>query len=207
MNREQAMQILHEFAWPEKLVNPLAVFEIQFRKQYQKPLFFETASKEELQEAIDELIESCKNYLEEFETNKYKSNKVISNQTADDIRYAFRYWCIIKNISEIRFEHFEEFAKQYSIDNNTPIEFYLEPEELEGCEDDYLNDYKENDPEKLNHTLYEFICDLETDMAGDQMPRQWDNYIKYFNINGVQIISGNRQYPNYYEKDIIKFLK
>lgn len=193
--------------------NVLLLMRLQQNKLWNAiPLFIEMASEQELKEAMQEtLVQESNEFSKDFEDCELVHNRVMSHDTAERIRYGFLQYCILNKIDIITYNIFEKFAKQYNVqeeiiivydadeyeefDQNTTLEELL----LE-CTDDNIK------PRQTN--TFEQIAQLTTDLAVDQNPREFKDFVKFINKNGKEIKSKayHDNQLTMYEREVIQNL-
>ena len=193
----------------------LLLMRIQQDKLFDKiPLFIETATDEELEVAMKECRqEELNEFSKYFEDNELVHNRIISHDTADRIRYGFLQYCIHERINIIKYDVFEKFAKLFNIKEEIIVVY--EADEYEEFDqnatiDDLLLEVEEDEIKPLQTSTFEYIAQLTTDLAVDQNPREFKDFVKFFDKDGKEIKS--RVYEAYnnrltmYERDVIQYL-
>lgn len=197
-----------QFVWPKTLDNAFALFNIQQSKlDDEKILFFiETATPQEKVNALKEYKKFCTELLEKFKTFEYKNFKVICMEVRDYIGYAFESWCVLKNKNTITFADYEEFAKEYDTAFNAIVVYDdVEMEELDGFQNSSVEELSKEFDYCAEENIYEVNAQILLDLSEDQKPRQFHDYVKFFNKEGERIITKSISPDKYtmYEKRVM----
>ena len=192
----------------------LLLFRIEQSKLFDEiPLFIETASEEELQEAIKETLQGEANeFLKFFENNPYIHDRIVSHDTIEAIRYGFLYYCILNKLDTISYDDFQKFSEKYNIKDEVII--LWEGDDIEDFDQDMsyedVLEASNNSLKPSKSETFKFIAEVTTDLAVDQNPREFKDFVHFIDKDGNELKS--KAYGAYenrmtqYEQETVQYL-
>ena len=193
----------------------LLLMRIQQDKLFDKiPLFLETSTEEEIEAAINEFRQKeMDEFSKYFEDNVLVHNKIVSHDTAENIRYGFLQYCIAERINIIKYDTFEKFMELFNIKEEIIVVY--EADEFEEFDqnatlEELLLETEENEIKPQQLSTFKYIAELTTDLAVDQNPREFKDFVKFFDKEGNEIKSNAYEFRKdkltFYEEDVNMYL-